>query len=153
MFRRPVRISRPDLGPEVRNLVDLVCAEPEGRRLPITELVRILGITIAPEFHRHLSDRGDLFLHPDRFENEGPIIQRRVRLVGFDVNLEMASRLRGRLERRQRSFQLVFEPGHSVVVSKFLFQVQLRNLDLDHERIFVDFAGAQDVIIDLGPRG
>ena len=153
MFRRPVRISRPDLGTEVRNLVDLVCAEPEGRRLPLTELVRILGITIAPEFHRLLSDRGDLFLHPDRFENEGPIIQRRVRLVGFDVNLEMASRLRGRLERRQQSFRLVFEPGHSVVVSKFLFQVQLRNLDLDHETIFVDFAGAQDVIIDLGPSG
>jgi len=151
MFRRPVRISRPDLGTEVRTLVGLVCAEPAGQRLPLTELVRILGISIAPAFHQRLSDRGDLVLGPDRFENSGPPIERRVRLVGFEVHLDIAARLTGRLTRCPDSFQLAFEPGRSVAVSKFLFNVQLRHLDLNHERILVDFAGAQDVVIDLGP--
>jgi hypothetical protein len=152
MLRRPVRISRPDLGDEVRKLVDLVCAEPDGRHIPLTELVRILGITIAPEFRQRLSTRGDLVLHPDSFENVGPAIRRRVRLVGFEVNLDIAPHLRGRLVRFPDSFQLAFQPDHSVAVSKFLFNVELRNLDLNHERIFVDFAGAQDVFIDLGPK-
>jgi hypothetical protein len=151
MLRRPVRISRPDLSDEVRNLVDLVCAEPDGRHIPLTELLRILGITIAPDFHQRLSTRGDLVLHPDSFENVGPAIRRRVRLVGFEVNLDIAPHLRGRLVRFHDSFQLAFEPDHSVAVSKFLFNVELRHLDLNHERIFVDFAGAQDVFIDLGP--
>ncbi len=151
MLRRPVRISRPDLAPEVRNLVDLVCAEPDGRLIPLTELVRILGITIAPDFHRCLSTRGDLMLHRDAFENSGPAIRRRVKLVGFEVNLTIAPELRGRLVRFADSFQLEFEPDRSVAVSKFLFNVELRRLDLNHERIFVDFAGAQDVFIALEP--
>jgi hypothetical protein len=153
MLRRPVRISRPDLSAEVRQLVDLVCAEPDGQHIPLAELVRILGISIAPDFHQRLSARGDLVLRPDSFENDGPAIRRRVKLVGFEVNLDIAPRLRGRLVRFRDSFQLAFEPDHSVAVSKFLFNVELRHLDLNHERIFVDFAGAQDVFIDLGPPG
>ena len=150
MLLEPVRIKRPDLRDEVRDLIDLVCRRSDGHALPLTELVRILGISIAPDFHKQLAARGDLLLLPDRFSNQGPPVRRKVRLLGFDVNLLIAPKLNGRLTRFQDSFQLAFEPDHSVAVTKFLFSVELRHLDLNHERIFVDFAGAQDVFIELG---
>ncbi len=151
MLLQPVRISRPDLREEVGELIDLVCHRPDGGRVPLTELVRILGISIAPAFHARLAARGDLVLQPDRFHNQGPAVRRRVRLVGFEVNLDIAPQLSGRLTRFPDSFQLAFDADHTVAVSKFLFNVQLRHLDLNPDRIFVDFAGAQDVFIDLGP--
>lgn len=153
MLLQPVRISRPDLRDEVRSLVQLVCHNPDGQRVPLTELVRILGITIAPAFRDRLAARGELVLHPDRFENEGPPIRQRVTLVGFGVTLDIAPHLRGRLVRFTDSFQFAFEPESSVSVSKFLFNVELRHLDLNHDRIFIDFAGAQDVFIELGQDG
>lgn len=149
MLLQPVRISRPDLRDEVRALIDLVCHRPDGGTVPLTELVRILGISIAPAFHERLASRGDLVLQPDRFHNAGPSIRRRVRLVGFEVTLDIAAQLSGRLVRFPDSFQLAFDPDHTVAVSKFLFNVQLRHLDLNPDRIFVDFAGAQDVFIDI----
>jgi hypothetical protein len=149
MLLEPVRIKRPDLRAEVRDLVELVADCGAGHEIPLTELVRILGITIAADFHQQLADRGDLRLQESRFVNRGPVIKRKVRLVGFDVTLRIPERLTGRLTRFHDSFQLAFEPDHSVAISKFLFSVQLRHLDLNRERIFVDFAGAQDVFIDL----
>lgn len=150
MLLEPVRIQRPDLRDEVRHLVELVADSDAGHEIPLTELVRILGITIAPDFHQQLAGRGNLELQAAHFINHGPVIQRKVRLLGFDVTLRIPPRLTGRLERFADSFQLAFEPDHSVAISKFLFRVQLRHLDLNRERIFVDFAGAQDVFIELG---
>jgi hypothetical protein len=150
MLLEPVRIKRPDLRDEVRNLVELVSDVGAGHEIPLTELVRILGITVAPDFHRQLADRGNLQLQETSFLNRGPLIRRKVRLLGFDVSLRIPSQLTGRLIRFHDSFQLSFEPDHSVAISKFLFSVQLRHLDLNRERIFIDFAGAQDVFIDLG---
>ena len=43
----------------------------------------------------------------------------------------------------------VSQPTLSVAIRKLLFHVQLRQLELSEERIFVDFTGAQDVFIDL----
>lgn len=149
MLLDPIRIRRPDLREEVGELVKLVWGQADGQRFPLVELVRILGINIAPAFAEQLGSRGDLVLTADRFENIGPVVRRKVRLFGFGVNLDLAPRLTGRLVRFHDSFQLGFEPDHSVSVHRFLFQVELRHLDLNGERIFVDFAGAQDVFIDL----
>jgi hypothetical protein len=160
MFLEPIRICRPDLRAEVLELIDLVChratlpglrhGEPPGTQLvPVIELVRILGINIADDFHMQLQERGSLHLGEDRFHNAGPEVDRRVRLLGFDVNINIASNLRGRLTRFHDSFQLGFQPDQSLSVSKFLFRVELRHLDLNPERIFIDFSGAKDVFIDL----
>ncbi len=149
MLLEPVRIKRPDLRDEVRDLVELVCQQPAGHEIPLTELVRVLGIQIAPDFRQQLAGRGDLHLRPTSFFNQGPAIQRRVRLLGFDVTLRIASQLTGRLTRFNDSFQLAFESERTVALSKFLFNVELRHLDLNRERIFVDFVGAQDVFIEL----
>ena len=149
MLLEPVRLSRPDLQDEVRGLVQMVCGGDTDQQVPLPELVRILGITLAPGFHQQLADRGDLALRGESFENRGPDIRRKVRLVGFDVSLQIPPLLQGRLTRFADSFQLAFEPDHTVLISKFLFRVQLRRLDVNRERIFVDFAGAQDVFIAL----
>lgn len=149
MLLEPVRLKRPDLRDEVSDLVQMVCAGAAHKEIPLTELVRILGITIADDFHSQLANRGDLALTASSFHNQGPDIRRKVRLLGFDVALQIPPRLTGRLTRFSDSFQLAFEPDHSVLISKFLFRVQLRHLDLNRERIFVDFAGAQDVFIEL----
>jgi hypothetical protein len=160
MFLEPIRICRPDLRTEVLELIELVCrratlpgmrdGEPPGTQLvPITELVRILGINIAPAFRTQLQDRGSLHLGETHFENTGPEIERKARLLGFDVSINIAAQLQGRLTRFHDSFQLGFQPDHSLSVSKFLFRVELRHLDLNPERIFIDFSGAKDVFIDL----
>jgi hypothetical protein len=150
MFREPLRISRPALKNEVRALVDLVCHRPEGHTLPLEEIVRMLGIRLAPRLQEELRSRGDLHFAADHFRNQGPPIERKVRLMGFDLQLHIAPELRGTLQRFSHSFQLGFEPDHSVSGSKFLFQFELRRMDLSYDRIFVNFAGAQDVFIDLG---
>lgn len=149
MLLEPVRLSRPDLQGEVEDLVRMVCGGDPHQEIPLPELVRILGITLAPAFQQQLADRGDLALRDGAFENRGPDIRRKVRLVGFDVTLRIPPLLGGRLTRFSDSFQLAFEPDHTVLISKFLFRVQLRRLDVNRERIFVDFAGAQDVFISL----
>ena len=149
MLLEPVRIRRPDLRDEVRDLIAMVCADGPHQEIPLTELVRILGISIAPDFQDQLAERGDLRLLPDRFENEGPEILRKVRLLGFDVKLVIPPRLSGQLRRQDGGFALDFRPGQSVAIRKLLFHVQLRQLELSEERIFVDFTGAQDVFIDL----
>jgi len=144
-----IRIRRPDLRDEVGELISMVTGASAGQKIPLVELVRVLAINIAPAFAEQLASRGVLVLSADSFENRGPSVRRKVRLLGFGVNLDLAPRLAGRLVRFHDSFQLGFDPDHSVSMPRFLFQVELRHLDLSAERIFVDFAGAQDVFIDL----
>jgi hypothetical protein len=150
MILEPLQISRPQLRPDVLRLVSLVCHEqPDGHIMPLTELVRVLGVNIAPAFHEELGQRGDLVLETGTFTNVGPKIRRKVRLFGFGVDLAIAARLQGRLERADEGFSMTFLPDHSVVISRFLFQVQLRRLDVTIDHLAVDFAGAHPVRIAL----
>lgn len=149
MFLDPIRIRRPDLRDEVGELLAMICGPTPARSIPVLELVRVLGITIAPAFSSQLAARGAIELSDDRFENVGPAVRRKVRLFGFGVHLDIAPHLSGRLTRFRDSFQLAFEPDRTVAVFRFLFHVELRHLEIDSDRIFVDFAGAQDVFIEL----
>jgi hypothetical protein len=152
MFLEPIRICRPDLALEVADLIEVICHGTVHKGVPVEELVRILGFRLSDELQAKFNARGCLELDADGFENTGATITRQVKLFGVGVQMEIAPHLRGRLMRFSDSFQMAFEPDHSFTLSKFLFRVELRHLDLSNERIFVDFAGGQDVFIDLkGP--
>ena len=103
---------------------------------------------------RSLLHKGEIML--DLGANIGVYTLSAARLVGdggcvfaFELDLRIASRLAGRLTRYKDSFNLAFEPDHSLSATKFLFRLELRHLDFNTERIFIDFAGAQDVFIEL----
>jgi len=149
MFLEPIRIHRPDMQAEIQQLIDIICHETKGNSFPIIELVRVLGVNISEELRVQLSERGELLITDEHLENEGPEVNKIITLFGFGVNLHMPQRLLGGITRFSNSFQLAFEPEHSVVVSKFLFNVELRHLDLSTERVFIDFSGAQDIFIDF----
>ena len=149
MRLQPLKISRPDLREEVGKLVRRVCAHGPGQRLPLEELLRVLGVRVAPAFHTQLLSRGDLILHEDRFENDGPPIERKVRLLGFDVNLDIGAHLRGQIHREEGSFSLRFTSGASVTATKLFFRIELRTIQLHPDHIAVHFEGAQDLHISL----
>ena len=148
MFFEPVRIRRPDLRREVSALITLL-QSPAGSGVPLTELVRVMGISISAGFQGQIAARGALHLSHERFHNDGPAIRRPVRLLGTEVQLHIAESLSGSLERRPEGPRLRFEPHNSVSISKLLFRTWLRQLDLSEEQVRVDFAGAQDLLIDL----
>ena len=148
MFFEPVRIRRPDLRAEVSDLIQLL-QSPAGSWLPLTELVRVMGISISAGFQGQIAARGPLQLSHERFLNEGPAIRRPVRLLGTEVQLVISPTLSGSLERRPAGPCLRFDPDHSVSISKMLFRTWLRQLDLSTELVRVDFSGAQDLLIEL----
>jgi len=148
MFFEPVRIRRPDLRPEVRALIGVI-GSPAGSGVPLMELVRIMGISVSAGFQDQITARGLLHLAHNRFSNVGPPIRRAVRLLGTEVQLHLAAELQGSLDRRPEGPRLVFDPDHSVSLTKLLFRTQLRQLDLREHEVRVDFSGAQDLLIDL----
>ncbi len=148
MFFEPVRIRRPDLRSEVSDLIGLL-QSPAGTGLPLTELVRVMGISISAGFQGQIAARGPLQLSHERFLNEGPAIRRPVRLLGTEVQLLISPTLSGSFERRASGPRLRFDPENSVSISKLLFRTYLRQLDLGTELVRVDFSGAQDLLIDL----
>jgi len=149
MFRKPIRIQRPDLRDEVWDLIDQVAVKRIAEKMPVEELLRVLGLRVAPEFHEQLVARGDLYLGEESFNNEGEEIRRQVTLLGIGVNLCIPPVLSGTIIRFASSFQLVFREDHSISASKLLFGMELRHLDVNRERIFADFRGASDLYIDL----
>ncbi len=149
MFRDPIRIRRPGLRDEVLALVRRVCAEPGEQCIRLDAVVASLGVRLAPWLREELAQRGELVLGPHRFTNRGPPVRRRVKLLGFGVDLAIPSDLEGGITRFRDGFQLTFDAGRSISVERFLFGVELRHLDFSGERIFVDFAAAQDIFIEL----
>ena len=117
--------------------------------MPVEELLRVLGLKVASDFHDQLVSRGHLHLGEDSFWNEGDEIRRAVTMMGISVNLVIAPTLQGRIVRFRNSFQLAFREDHSVSANKLLFAMELRHLDVSRERIFADFQGAQDLFIAL----
>ena len=148
MFFEPLRIRRPDLRAEVRDLIT-VLGSPAGSGVPLTELVRTMGISVSAGFHDQIAARGLLHLSHERFSNVGPPIRRAVRLLGTEVQLVLPATLQGSLSRRPEGPRLVFEADHSVTITKLLFRTHLRQLDLQLDQVRVDFSGAQDLLIDL----
>ncbi len=149
MLISPVRVARPDLREEVLELVRQVQESPELAVFPMVELVRLLGIQVAPEFHAQLMARGDIHFHHNRFRNDGEAIRRRVRLGGVDMNLAVAADLRGSLDRTPDSIRLTFDSGHSVQLSKLILRARLHSLGVFHDHIDVDLRGGGGLRIDL----
>lgn len=149
MFLRPLRIHRPQLEEDVARLIALICSDDNRQAIPLIEIMRILGVGLSDAFAAEIEARGDIVLGESQFENTGPEIAREVRLRGVPLNLHIAPRLHGGIMRFQSSFQLSWEPERSVSLSQLFLQVELRHLDISGERIFIDFAGAADVFIDL----
>ena len=149
MFRKPIRRERPDLREEVHQLIDEISVERSTSEMPVEELLRVLGLKVASDFHDQLVSRGHLHLGEDSFWNEGDEIRRAVTMMGISVNLVIAPTLQGRIVRFRNSFQLAFREDHSVSANKLLFAMELRHLDVSRERIFADFQGAQDLFIAL----
>lgn len=149
MLLQPVRISRPDLRQEVHAVVDLVMEADHARALPLTELVRMLGVQVAPGFRRQLAERGNLILDEDRFINDGPSIRRKVRLVGIELQLEIAPELSGVLVRNDDRVQLRFASGSSVRFSKLMLRLELKSLHMDRDGIRVDFGRRGQVFVDV----
>jgi hypothetical protein len=148
MLPLPVRIHRPDLQGEVQAVLHQLRA-PAGQRLPLAELVRLLGIRVAPAFQAQLAARGDLHLDEQQFRNEGPAIQRRVRLVGVDLDLQIPPSLHGQLDRPSAGVGLRFDPGASVRLGRLLMRLELRALHLDADGIRVDFGSRAEVHVDV----
>ena len=149
MLISPVRVSRPELRENVADLVRRVQENPETASFPMVELVRLLGIQVAPEFHDQLTARGDIRFHEDRFQNEGEAIRRRVRLGGVEMNLVVAADLQGDLIRSEGAVRLTFDAGHSVRLSKLLIRARLHSLGVFHDHIDVDLRGGAGLRIDL----
>jgi hypothetical protein len=152
MLLDAIRIRRPELRPEILQLIELIAhAEQRGQPqiLPVEELVRMLGVRVSEELHEQLAARGDLVFEEHRFHNAGPLISRQSRLFGFSVEMEISDQLDGAIRRFPGSFQLFFAEGRSFCFRKFLFQIELRHLDVSSDRIYIDFAGGQDVFIEL----
>ena len=152
MLLDAIRIRRPELRPEILQLIELISHEQqagEPQILPVEELVMMLGVKVSDELREQLAARGDLVFEERRFRNSGPLISRQSRLFGFGVEMEISDRLEGAIRRFPGSFQLFFAEGRSFSFRKFLFQIELRHLDISSERIYIDFAGGQDVFIEL----
>ncbi len=149
MLLQPVRIARPDLREEVHAVLELVLDQDDPRSLPLTELVRMLGVQLAPGFRSQLADRGDLVLGDDRFSNEGPVIRRRVRLVGIELDLNIPATLAGVLVRGEDLVRLRFHAGSSVRFSKLLVKLELKTLSISRDGIRVDFGGRGRVFVDV----
>jgi hypothetical protein len=144
-------IRRPDLRGDVCSLIGLVChGHVDGAlQLPIGQLVRTFGVPVAPDFHAQLDDRGDLHFAENVFHNHGPLIRRDVRLFGIGGELEIASPLRGTLDRGFDRFALDFEPGASFRVGRFLFEAELARLDINDQRVLASFRPGFELAVEL----
>lgn len=149
MLLSPVRVSRPELRDEVQELVQHLQSAPESAVFPVVELVRLLGIQVAPTFHEQLARRGDIHFHHDRFRNAGEAIKRRVRLGGVEMNLLVAADLRGALHRDEDMIRLTFDKGHAVQLSKLVLRARLHSLAVYTDHIDVDLRGGGGLRIDL----
>jgi len=149
MFLKAIQLRRPELRDEVHALIARVHNEHPGVQLPLGEMVRLMGLRVAPEFQTQLNSRGLMLLGEDVFLNEGPEIRRPVVIKGLEAQLHMPIRLAGELERYAGAVQLSFLPEASIGLSRFPFQITLRHLDINHERIRVEVRGAQDFHISL----
>lgn len=151
MLRGPLSFRRPDLRGDICRLIGLVChGHVDGELLiPVGSLVEMLGITVAPDFRIQLDARGDLHFSGDRFRNAGPVIEREVRLMGMTMNLEIPNPLQGSIHRSHDRFALVFDPGGSFTVGRFVFETELSRLALDPERIHIHFRTGPPVRIEL----
>ena len=149
MLLSPIRIARPELRPEVLELVQHLQSTPVSTVFPVVELVRLLGIQVAPRFQAQLTERGDIHFQQDRFQNSGDCIRRQVRLGGVGMNLVVAAELRGHLERAEDMIRLTFERGHSVQLSKLLIRARLHSLAVYSDHIDVDLHGGGGLRIDL----
>jgi len=149
MLLSPVRVARPELRDQVLELVEHVQSAPESALFPVVELVRLLGIQVAPAFHAQLTARGDIHFRQDRFRNAGDAIKRRVRLGGVEMNLLVAAELRGALLRTDDYIRLTFEKGHSVQLSKLVLRARLHSLAVHTDHIDVDLRGGGGLRIDL----
>jgi len=149
MLLTPLRVARPELRNEVVELVERLHASADGVTFPVVELVRLLGITVAPAFHAELEARGQIHFDHQHFSNEGAAIRRRVRLGGVEMNLEVASRLRGDVERSTGGMRLVFARGGTVRLSKLVLRAHLHALRLHNDHIDVELRGGGGLRIDL----
>lgn len=151
IFPGAVEFRRPDLRAEICTIIGVVCHAHTGGnlRLPVGNLVPMLGVTVAPEFQQQLDERGDLCFSGSRFANAGPIIRREVRVMGVGANLEIASPLRGVVTRGEDRFILDFEPGSSFRAGRFVFEVELARLSVTPDHVLVHFRGGPEIRIHL----
>jgi hypothetical protein len=134
---------------EVCALIGMVCYGGPELRLPVSQLVDMLGITVALEFQQALSDRGDIRVSGERFDNHGPVIRREVRLMGVGAALEVAELLCGGVERQADRFIMRFDRGSSFKLSRFVFDVELASLEVAADLIRVRFTQGPEVRIHL----
>ncbi len=149
MLLSPVRVARPELKDEVSGFVHQIRTSPAHATLPLVELVRLLGITVAPAFHAELAARGEIRIDQQRFENEGSAIRRRVRLGGVEMTLEVAPTLSGRVHVDGTILRLIFDDEHTVRLSKFVLRARLHLLTIHDDHIDVELRGGGGVRIDL----
>jgi len=150
MLLTPLRVARPELRNEVVELVERLHGSADGVTFPVVELVRLLGITVAPAFHAELEARGQIHFDHQHFRNEGTAIRRRVRLGGVEMNLEVAPHLRGDVERSSSGgMRLIFERAGTVRLSKLVLRARLHALHLHNDHIDVELRGGGGLRIDL----
>lgn len=150
MLLTPLRVARPELRNEVVGLVERLHGSADGVTFPLVELVRLLGITVAPAFHAELEARGQIHFDHQHFRNDGSAIRRRVRLGGVEMQLEVSSNLRGDVERcADGSMRLVFERSATVRLSKLVLRARLHVLHMHTDHIDVELRGGGGLRIDL----
>ena len=150
MLLTPLRVARPELRTEVVELVERLQGSADGATLPMVELVRLLGITVAPAFHAELVARGEIHFDRAHFRNTGEAIRRRVRVGGVEMQLEVAAHLQGDVEHSSTGgMRLVFERSSTVRLSKLLLRARLHALHLHCDHIDVELRGGGGLRIDL----
>lgn len=127
----------------------MVCHGPTDLRLPVGDLLRMLGVNLAPELREQLDERGDLCFGETGFDNAGPEIRREVRMMGISATMEIASPLRGNVARQADRFVLQFEPGGSISVGRFVFDLELEALAVDPDCVTASFRRGPEVRIHL----
>ncbi len=147
----PVEIRRPELRGDVCTLIGVVCHGHVGGELllPVGQLVRMFGINVASELREQLDDRGDLHFTGEQFVNEGPVIRREIKLRGMPLDLEIASPLRGQLDRSYDRFTLHFAPGASFRVGRLVFEAELASLAVTADRVVLDFRPGLQLRVEL----
>lgn len=149
MLLSPVRVARPELRDDVQRLIAELHNSPEVAELEIVELVRLLGVQVAPAFHEQLEARGAIRLGTHQFENVGAPIRRRVRLGGIEMALSVGARLAGTVSRTSDGLRLEFEREHTVSLSKLMLKARLCSLGVHTDHIDARLLGGAGLRIDL----
>lgn len=151
MLTGPLTFRRPHLRGEICTLIGLVNhGHVDGElHVPVEALVRMLGVSMSAQLHETLSRRGDLHFSGARFTNDGPPIDRQVRLMGTTMNFEMCPRLAGTITRDVGTFTLAFDPGASMSIGRFVFESELAAIHVDSDHLLVKFRVGPEVRIDL----